>query len=303
MEYIVKAEGLVFEYQAPPVAEDLKKPGKKAEKIEIEVEIEAPPAATPALDGVDMGIKQGEFVAVLGHNGSGKSTLAKHINCLLMPTSGTVWVKGIATSDEEKIWDIRQSVGMVFQNPDNQIIATIVEEDVAFGPENLGIEPAEIRRRVDESLATVGMSEFAGHPPHHLSGGQKQRVAIAGILAMRPDIIVLDEATAMLDPIGRREVMKVAKQLNEQENITIILITHYMDEAALADRIVVMSEGKVVMSGAPGEVFTHIDTLQGIGLDVPQAAEIAHKLRLAGVALPDGIVTGAQLVEALWQSK
>jgi energy-coupling factor transport system ATP-binding protein len=290
MEFIVKAEGLIFKYQTPVQTDD------KTDKTESET---PPVQMPPALDGVDIGIKQGEFVAVLGHNGSGKSTLAKHINCLLLPTEGIVWVKGIQTSDEDKVWDIRQGVGMVFQNPDNQIIATIVEEDVAFGPENLGVAPDEIRRRVDEALATVGMSDFAAHPPHHLSGGQKQRVAIAGILAMRPDIIVLDEATAMLDPIGRREVLKVAKQLNEQENITIILITHYMDEAALADRIIAMSDGKIVMSGPPGEVFTHIETLQNIGLDVPQAAEIAHKLRLAGVKLPDGIVTGGQLVEAV----
>jgi energy-coupling factor transport system ATP-binding protein len=286
MEFIIEAKGLVFEYPAPT----------------SDGEIEAPPVSTKAriaLDGVDVGIRQGEFVAVLGHNGSGKSTFAKHINCLLLPTEGTVWVKGIDTSQEDKVWDIRQSVGMVFQNPDNQIVATIVEEDVAFGPENLGVPPLEIRRRVDEALATVGMSEFAGNPPHHLSGGQKQRVAIAGVLAMRPDIIVLDEATAMLDPIGRREVMNVVKQLNQEENITIVFITHYMDEAAHADRVIVMSDGKVVMEGPPGEVFGHIDTLKSIGLDVPQAAEIAHKLRLAGMELPVGIVTGAQLVEAL----
>jgi len=291
MEFIVKTEGLVFEYAAP--AQDEKNKSDEA----------APPAPATALDGVELGIKQGEFVAVLGHNGSGKSTLAKHINCLLSPTRGTMWVKGIDTRDEKNIWDIRQSVGMVFQNPDNQIIATIVEEDVAFGPENLGVLPDEIRLRVDAALAAVGMSEYADKPPHHLSGGQKQRVAIAGILAMRPDIIVLDESTAMLDPVGRREVMSVAKRLNKDEGITVILITHYMDEAAMADRIVVMNAGKVVMSGAPSEVFMHITQLKDIGLDVPQAAEIAYKLRNSGISLPVGIVTGAQLVEALCRLK
>ena len=288
MEFIVKTEGLVFEYAAPLVENDK--------------ETSAPPAPAIALDGVDLGIKQGEFVAVLGHNGSGKSTLAKHINCLLFPTRGTMWVKGIITSDEENTWEIRQSVGMVFQNPDNQIIATIVEEDVAFGPENLGIAPDEIRTRVDEALKMVGMSEYADKPPHHLSGGQKQRVAIAGILAMRPDVIVLDESTAMLDPIGRREVMNVAKMLND-EGITVILITHYMDEAAKADRIIVMNAGKVFMQGSPGEIFMHITALKSIGLDVPQAAEIAYKLRNAGVPLPDGIVTGERLVEEICRLK
>ncbi|MCL2168724.1 MAG: energy-coupling factor transporter ATPase [Defluviitaleaceae bacterium] len=287
MEFIVKTQGLVFEYAKSPDENDT----------------DTPPVSAKALDGVDLDIFKGEFVAVLGHNGSGKSTLAKHINCLLTPTNGIVWVKGISTADAEKTWDIRQSVGMVFQNPDNQIIATIVEEDVAFGCENLGIDPPEIRARVDSSLAAVGMSEYAGSPPHHLSGGQKQRVAIAGILAMRPDIIVLDESTAMLDPIGRREVMNVAKKLNLDEGITVILITHYMDEAALADRIIVMNEGKVEMSGAPSSVFMHITRLKEIGLDVPQAAEIAYKLRNAGISLPDGIVTGEQLVEAICQLK
>ncbi|MCL2619443.1 MAG: energy-coupling factor transporter ATPase [Defluviitaleaceae bacterium] len=282
MEIVVKTDEIVFEYAVQSDTED---------KTD-----ETPPNV--ALDGVSISISKGEFVAVLGHNGSGKSTLAKHINGLLLPKEGTVWVKGISTTEEEKTWEIRQSVGMVFQNPDNQIIATIVEEDVAFGPENLGIPPAEIRQRVDEALEAVGMTAFAGNPPHHLSGGQKQRVAIAGILAMRPDIIVMDESTAMLDPIGRREVMAVARRLNA-EGITIILITHYMDEAAQADRIIVMNDGKVVMEGIPNEIFTKIDELKEIGLDVPQAAEIAHKLRLGGVDLPRGIVTGDQLVEAL----
>lgn len=282
MEIVVKTDDIVFEYINHSDADDKNS--------------ETPPNV--ALNNVSIAINKGEFVAVLGHNGSGKSTLAKHINGLLLPKEGTVWVKGIATSEETKTWEIRQSVGMVFQNPDNQIIATIVEEDVAFGPENLGIPPAEIRQRVDEALEAVGMTAFAGNPPHQLSGGQKQRVAIAGILAMRPDIIVMDESTAMLDPIGRREVMSVARRLNS-EGITIILITHYMDEAGQADRIIVMNDGKVVMEGIPNEIFTKIDELKEIGLDVPQAAEIAHKLRLGGVDLPQGIVTANQLVEEL----
>jgi len=288
MEFIVKAENLVYKYVAPS-SSDENSAGDTTD------------AGVPllALNGINVGIKKGEFVAVLGHNGSGKSTFAKHINCLLQPTSGMVWVNGISTADEETIWDIRQSVGMVFQNPDNQIIATIVEEDVAFGPENLGIPPSEIRKRVDEALATVGMSEFAGNPPHHLSGGQKQRVAIAGILAMRPDIIVLDESTAMLDPNGRKEVMKVVKQLNEEEGITIVFITHYMDEAALADRVIVVADGKIVIEGTPAEVFSQIDELKAIGLDVPQAAEIVHKLRNHGINLPQGVVTPQHLVEEL----
>ena len=281
MEYIVKTENLVFEY-----------------KIQEAEGSEAAPETKAALAGVDITVARGEFVAVLGHNGSGKSTLAKHINCLLSPTSGIMWVKGISVADEERLWDIRSSVGMVFQNPDNQIIATIVEEDVAFGPENLGVPPVEIRKRVDEALLSVGMAEFAENPPHFLSGGQKQRVAIAGILAMRPDIIVLDEPTAMLDPIGRREVMSVVKKLNT-EGITIIFITHYMDEAAQADRIIVMEEGKVAMTGTPAEVFAQIAPLKAIGLDVPQVAEIADGLRRAGVNLPEGILTVDALVKEL----
>jgi len=282
MEYIVKTENLVFEYKVHGVDET------------------AIAETKAALAGVDITVTQGEFVAILGHNGSGKSTLAKHINCLLSPTSGMMWVKGISVADDKRLWDIRSSVGMVFQNPDNQIIATIVEEDVAFGPENLGVPPAEIRKRVDEALLSVGMSEYAENPPHFLSGGQKQRVAIAGILAMRPDIIVLDEPTAMLDPIGRREVMGVVKKLNT-EGITIIFITHYMDEAAQADRIIVMEEGKVAMTGTPPEVFAQIAPLKAIGLDVPQVAEIADGLRRAGVNLPQGILSVDALVEELCQ--
>jgi len=285
MEYIVKTENLKFEYQVLPT-DDSTTTEKQA-----------------ALDGVDIYISRGEFVAVLGHNGSGKSTLAKQINCLLLPSSGTVWVKGISTVDDAKTWDIRSSVGMVFQNPDNQIIATIVEDDVAFGAENLGISPAEIRRRVDEALSMVGMTEYAANPPHYLSGGQKQRIAIAGILAMRPDIIVLDEPTAMLDPIGRREVMEVVKTLNKQENITIIFITHFMDEAAQADRIIVMDDGKVAMEGSPHEVFSQIDALKAIGLDVPQCTEIAAQLRRSGISLPQNILTIDELVEAICQYK
>ena len=285
MEYIVKTENLVFEYKMQSGADD---------SGSFVAETKA------ALNGVDISVTQGEFVAVLGHNGSGKSTLAKHINCLLSPTAGTMWVKGISVTDEQRLWDIRSSVGMVFQNPDNQIIATIVEEDVAFGPENLGVPPDEIRKRVDEALLSVGMAEFAENPPHFLSGGQKQRVAIAGILAMRPDIIVLDEPTAMLDPIGRREVMSVVKKLNG-EGITIVFITHYMDEAAQADRIIVMEEGKVAMTGTPAEVFAQIAPLKAIGLDVPQVAEIADGLRRAGIDLPQGILTVDALVEAICQ--
>ena len=289
MEYIVKTQNLVFEY-----------------KIQAQTETEAKEGITEtkaALSGVDIAVSKGEFVAVLGHNGSGKSTLAKHINCLLSPTAGFMWVKGISVADEGRTWDIRSSVGMVFQNPDNQIIATIVEEDVAFGPENLGVPPAEIRKRVDEALKSVDMAEFAENPPHFLSGGQKQRVAIAGILAMRPDIIVLDEPTAMLDPIGRREVMNVVKKLNREEGITIIFITHFMDEAAQADRIFVMEEGKIAMEGPPREVFAQIGPLKAIGLDVPQVAEIAAGLREGGIDLPQGILTVDTLVEELCQLK
>lgn len=285
MDFIVKTEDLVFEYKMM-ASED----GKGEEVL-------------AALDGVDISVKKGEFVAVLGHNGSGKSTLAKQINCLLLPTSGTVWVKGISTADEDKVWDIRSSVGMVFQNPDNQIIATIVEDDVAFGPENLGIPSAEIRQRVDEALAWVGMTEYTRNPPHYLSGGQKQRVAIAGILAMKPDIIVLDEPTAMLDPIGRREVMNVVRRLNTEENITIIFITHFMDEAAQADRVIVMEKGKVALEGAPKEIFTQIDVLKDIGLDVPGCVEIREKLRQGGINLAPDILTIDNLVEAICQYK
>lgn len=255
-----------------------------------------------ALDAVDIHAFKGEFLAVLGHNGSGKSTFAKLVNALLTPSGGRVVIKGLDSSLPVNTWDIRRSVGMVFQNPDNQIIATIVEEDVAFGPENLGIAPDEIRKRVDSALAAVDMAAFMGSQPHNLSGGQKQRIAIAGILAMRPDIIVLDEPTAMLDPIGRREVLKTVKELNA-EGITIILITHYMDEAAMADRIIVMDSGKVKMEGAPKAVFSRIDELKAIGLDVPQVTEIAHRLRAKGIALPEGILHIEEMVTAICQLK
>ncbi|MGI6200994.1 MAG: energy-coupling factor transporter ATPase [Christensenellales bacterium] len=254
---------------------------------------------TEALSGLNLEIKPGEFLAVIGHNGSGKSTLAKHINALLLPTDGVVWVKGMDTRSEAQVWDIRQSAGMVFQNPDNQLVATVVEEDVAFGPENLGVDPPEIRRRVDEALENVGMSAYRDNAPSMLSGGQKQRIAIAGVLAMRPEVMVLDEPTAMLDPSGRAEVMQTVQRLNRQEGITVVNITHFMEEAALADRVVVMDRGAVVMSGTPQEVFTHVEQLKAIGLDVPPAVELAWRLRQDGVPLPEGIIDAERLVTAI----
>ncbi len=251
------------------------------------------------LDNVSVDIAPGEFLAVLGHNGSGKSTLAKHMNAVLLPSGGTVWVHGMDTRDEEHLFDIRQSVGMVFQNPDNQIVATIVEEDVAFALENVGVPPAEIRRRVDEALQAVGMYEYREHSPHQLSGGQKQRVAIAGIIAMRPDCIVLDEPTAMLDPKGRAEVLKTIRKLNREHNITVVLITHYMDEAAQADRVIVMENGQIILQGGPKEVFSHVEELKAVGLDVPQATELAHELRQSGWNLPSQILTEEECIEAL----
>src|SRR5699024_1370751 len=236
-----------------------------------------------AVKNVSLDVKKGEFLVILGHNGSGKSTLAKMMNGLLMPTSGEVSVMGMNTKDEEKIWDIRQKAGIVFQNPDNQIVATIVEEDVAFGPENQGVPPKEIRRRVDESLAIVEMSDYKKHAPHLLSGGQKQRVAIAGILAMNPDCIILDEPTSMLDPIGRIEVMDTILKLNKEEDKTIVLITHYMDEAVLGDRVMLMSEGEIVMEGSPKEIFREVDKVKEYGLDVPQVTELAFELKKEGI--------------------
>jgi len=251
-----------------------------------------------ALRGVSLTIGDGEFVAILGHNGSGKSTLAKHMNALLLPKDGMVLVNGLDTKIEENTWPIRQSTGMVFQNPDNQIVATIVQEDVAFGPENLGVPPKEIRARVDEALAALGMSEYAESSPHFLSGGQKQRVAIAGILAMKPGTIVLDEPTAMLDPRGRKEVMDSLLQLNK-EGITIVLITHFMEEAVLAGRVVVMEDGLIVMDGTPREVFAQVEQMKSWGLDVPQVTELAHNLRARGLALPESVLTVEEMAEAL----
>ena len=251
------------------------------------------------LKGLDLTIPAGEFVAVLGHNGSGKSTLAKHFNAILLPTEGDVVVCGINTKDEDRLFDIRQQVGMVFQNPDNQIVATIVEEDVAFALENLGVPPEEIRRRVDEALKAVDMYEYREHAPHQLSGGQKQRVAIAGILAMRPDFIILDEPTAMLDPQGRREVLQTVKELNRDFGTTVVLITHYMDEAVQAGRVVVIDDGRILRDGTPKEVFTQVELLKSVGLDVPQVTELVYELRKAGVDLPLDILTEDECYEAL----
>ena len=252
-----------------------------------------------ALDDVSLSIGRGEFVAIIGTNGSGKSTLAKHFNVLLQPTEGTVTVCGFDTLDDEHIWNIRQHVGMVFQNPDNQIVAAVVEEDVAFGPENLGVPSAEIRKRVDDALAAVNMTEYAEHGPHLLSGGQKQRIAIAGVLAMKPDCIVLDEPTAMLDPKGRLEVLETIHRLNKEEGITIVIITHFMEEAVTADRVVVMKNGVKLQEGTPREIFTQVDTLKDLGLDVPVAAEVASKLNQKGVDIPNDIITNDELGDAL----
>ena len=250
------------------------------------------------LEDVSLDIQPGEFVAVLGHNGSGKSTLAKHFNAILLPTAGTVYVGGIDTKQEDRLYDIRQTVGMVFQNPDNQLVATIVEEDVAFALESLGVPPEEIRRRVDSALRQVGMYEYREHAPHQLSGGQKQRVAIAGIIAMRPKCIVLDEPTAMLDPQGRREVLRTIRQLGDQFGITVVLITHYMDEAAQCDRVVV-DNGKVILDGAPRAVFSHVEQLKKVGLDVPQVTELVWMLRKDGYNLPDDIIFEDECVQAI----
>ena len=254
-----------------------------------------------AIDEVDIEAKEGQFIAVLGHNGSGKSTLAKHLNAILVPTEGSVWVNGKNTSNPEELWDVRQSAGMVFQNPDNQIIGTVVEEDVGFGPENLGVPTDEIWQRVEESLKAVGMIEYRHHSPNKLSGGQKQRVAIAGVMAMRPQCIGLDEPTAMLDPNGRKEVLEAVHQLNRQENVTVVLITHYMEEVIDADRVVVMDGGHVVMEGTPKEIFSQVETLKKYRLDVPQVTLLAHELKQSGVDIPDGILTTEELVNALCQ--
>lgn len=254
-----------------------------------------------ALDDVSLAIRKGEFVSIIGTNGSGKSTLAKHFNVLLTPSKGTVTVLGMDTKDPKNLWDIRQHVGMVFQNPDNQIVAAVVEEDVAFGPENIGVEPSEIRRRVDEALASVNMTEYALHSPGLLSGGQKQRIAIAGVLAMKPDCIVLDEPTAMLDPVGRKEVLETVHRLNKEEGITIVYITHFMEEAVTSDRVVVMKNGKLLHDGTPREIFSQVPMLKELGLDVPVAAEVAAKLRLDGVSLSNEIITEEELGDQLCQ--
>jgi len=251
------------------------------------------------LDGVNLNIETGSFVAVLGHNGSGKSTLAKHLNAILLPTGGKVYVDGIDTLDEEKLLDIRRTVGMVFQNPDNQIVANVVEEDVAFAPENLGLPSKEIRERVDLALKLVGMSEFVTHAPHLLSGGQKQRIAIAGVIAMRPRCIVLDEPTAMLDPVGRQEVMATIKDLNRRAGVTVVLITHHMDEAAQADRLVVMSKGKIVADGKPKDVFQHVEELRSIGLTVPEPVALMWELRQAGLLVPLDVLSDEECALAL----
>ena len=252
-----------------------------------------------ALDNVSFELKKGEILGIVGESGSGKSTLAKHFNVLLQPTAGNVTVCGFDTLNDEHIWNIRQHVGMVFQNPDNQIVAAVVEEDVAFGPENLGVPSAEIRKRVDDALAAVNMTEYAEHGPHLLSGGQKQRIAIAGVLAMKPDCIVLDEPTAMLDPKGRLEVLETIHRLNKEEGITIVIITHFMEEAVTADRVVVMKNGIKLQEGTPREIFTQVDTLKDLGLDVPVAAEVASKLIQKGIDIPNDIITNDELGDAL----
>lgn len=279
-ENMIKSEDLVFKYVN---AEE------QTEKI--------------AINHVSMEVKKGEFLVILGHNGSGKSTMAKHMNSLLLPSGGKMYVDGLDTSQVENIWEVRRRAGMVFQNPDNQLVATIVEEDVAFGPENLGVEPSEIRERVDDSLKAVGMYEYRKHAPHLLSGGQKQRIAIAGILAMRPKCIVLDEPTAMLDPSGRKEVMKTIKEVNKKFGITIILITHYMDEAAQADRIIVMDQGEKVMEGVPREIFSKVEQIKSIGLDVPQVTELAYELQKEGIDISTEILNIDEMVNALCQLK
>lgn len=254
-----------------------------------------------AVDGVDVDIREGQFVAILGHNGSGKSTFAKHINALLLPSDGTIWIDGINTLEEPELWKVRQKAGMVFQNPDNQIIGSVVEEDVGFGPENMGVPTMDIWKRVNESLEKTGMTAYRHHSPNKLSGGQKQRVAIAGVMAMRPKCIVLDEPTAMLDPNGRKEVLAAVHQLNKQENVTVVLITHYMEEVIDADHVIVMDDGHVVMEGTPREIFSQVETLKKYRLDVPQVTLLAHELKQSGAEIPDGILTTEELVNALCQ--
>lgn len=256
-----------------------------------------------AINNVNLNINKGEFVVILGHNGSGKSTLSKHMNGLLLPTQGSVYVKGMDTKDEKYLWKIRNSAGMVFQNPDNQLVATIVEDDVAFGPENLGVEPKEIRKRVDTCLKSVGMYDYRRHAPNLLSGGQKQRVAIAGILAMEPECIIFDEPTAMLDPSGRKEVIETIKDINKNKGITIVLITHYMEEAVEADRIIIMDKGKLVKEGTPVEIFSNVKFMKQIGLDVPQVTELAYELQKSGINIDTNILTINEMVSRLCQLK
>lgn len=277
-DFMVVADNITFKYEGDE---------EKAEKI--------------ALNSVSMNIKKGEFLVVLGHNGSGKSTIAKHMNALLLPTDGKMFVDGMDTVEESLLWEIRSRAGMVFQNPDNQLVATIVEEDVAFGPENLGVEPQEIRKRVDDCLKKVGMYEYRRHAPHLLSGGQKQRIAIAGILAMMPKCIIFDEPTAMLDPSGRKEVLDTIKDINKNLGITIVLITHYMDEAAMADRVIVMDKGEVKLEGTPREVFSNVEQIKSIGLDVPQVTELAYELGKEGINISTNILNIDEMVNELCQ--
>ena len=275
---MIKAEGLYFKYA-----------DEKEEKF--------------ALSGVDLNVAAGEFVAIIGHNGSGKSTLSKLLNGIFYPTEGKLYIDGIDTADEDMIWEVRKRAGMVFQNPDNQLVATIVEEDVAFGPENLGVPSEEIRKRVDEALSNVSMEKYSRKPPHHLSGGQKQRVAIAGILAMKPKCIIFDEPTAMLDPSGRKEVMETIVKLNREDHMTVVHITHYMDEAIFADRVLVMDQGKIVLEGTPKEVFSKVELLRGLGLDVPQVTLLAYELSQKGIDISTDCLTVEELVDALCQLK
>ena len=277
---IIKASKLIFDYI-------------RHDEEEKAVEVDR------AIDGLSLDIAKGSFVAILGHNGSGKSTFAKQINGILTPTDGTVWVSGMNTADEDAIWEIRKKAGMVFQNPDNQIIGNVVEEDVGFGPENLGVPTDEIWKRVEESLTATGMISYRAHSPNKLSGGQKQRVAIAGVMAMQPECIVLDEPTAMLDPNGRKEVLRAVRKLNEEKGVTVILITHYMEEVVFADRVFVMDSGRLVMQGTPREIFSEVEKLKELRLDVPQVTLLAYELRKNGVDLPEGILTIEELVNAL----
>lgn len=277
---IIKTEKLVFEYI------------RRDEEGNVE-------GITRAVDEVDLDVQQGDFVAILGHNGSGKSTLAKHINAILYPTEGTVWVDGMDTQDEKELWNIRQEAGMVFQNPDNQIIGQVVEEDVGFGPENMGVPTEEIWERVEESLKAVGMYKYRKFSPNKLSGGQKQRVSIAGVIAMHPKCIILDEPTAMLDPNGRKEVVRAVRALNDVEGITVVLITHYMEEIIHANKVFVMDQGRIAMQGSPREIFSQVERLKELRLDVPQVTLLAHELKKSGLDLPDGILTVQELTKAL----